>query len=159
MKKLLMMFLITISSTTNGQPKIQTNLDEARYAAHKDVVAQALNYITGYKDEPTGNTFYFPKERRNGNCIFEKTNDARNIVDFNKGNPDTIEINIVNSGGDGFHTPYYDSIVSKVEGLGTFQCGPNNSKPFNIPDVCNIQRVRRAWALIYRECKGTRKAF
>jgi len=116
--------------------------ESIRVKAQNDVVAQALNYVSGYGEDAKGENFYYPIERNNGNCIFKSTEKGADIVDLNKGNPSAIQFSTQR----GFmNVTVY---ISSIEGLRPFGCYE-----------CNGARVQRAWALIYKECKGTRKAF
>ena len=133
--------------TSNTSTTTSQNIETLRSAAKNDVVAQALNYVSGYGEDAKGLDFYYPFDRNNGNCIFSRFDSWNKLtvkLDLNKGNPDTIEIQspII------YLDVRLEGYMTKVEGLGTFGC-----------QDCNPSRVRRAWALIYKECKGTRKAF
>lgn len=117
-------------------------LEPVRTKAQNDVVAQALNYVSGYGEDAKGENFYYPVERNNGNCIFKSTEKGADIVDLNKGNPSAIQFSTQR----GFmNVTVY---ISSIEGLRPFGCYE-----------CNGDRVQRAWALIYKQCKGNRKAF
>jgi hypothetical protein len=169
-KKLLTISLLTICSISTAQ-----NIESLRSAAQKDVVAQALNYVSGNGENATGAFFYYAKDVGNGSCTYTRSdisqdqqvnqfNQAMNmfgaltgtnttntdsIIDLNKGNPGAIEF-FSRRGHPLFpemiNPPTY--YISKVEGLGTFEC-----------TKCNLERVQRAWALIYRQCQGDKKAF
>ena len=175
MKKLLMIFLFALSSTAYGQPwdckkdfldkgdswgyekcvvnqkidaqnrarqEAQQKFEPLRTEAHNDVVAQALNYVSGKGEDADDDWFYYPVKRNNGNCIFKSTQTFDPDIDLNKGNPKAIEFFTRN-------TQWGQQLyISRVEGLPEFRC-----------NGCNGDRVQRAWALIYKECKGTRKAF
>jgi hypothetical protein len=123
-------------SKQEAQQKIESLSAEAR----NDVVAQALNYVSG-KGEDAKYDFYYPVERNNGSCIFKSDQTYRPDIDLNKGNPKAIEFFTQGNA-------YGNAYISRVEGLPEFRCV-----------ACNGARVQRAWALIYKECKGTRKAF
>jgi hypothetical protein len=127
--------------------EVQQNIETLRSAAKNDVVAQALNYVSGYGEDAKNSDSYYPLERNNGNCIFSRFDSWNKLtvkLDLNKGNPDTLEFESMTMNSD-IRLVWY---ITRVEGLGEFRC-------LN----CNSSRVQRAWALIYRECKGTRKAF
>jgi hypothetical protein len=113
-----------------------------RPKAQNDVVAQALNYVSGYGEDAKGETFYYPIDKNNGNCIFKSTSKYYPDIDLSKGNPSAIQFFTQDTQWG--HQVY----ISRVEGLPEFRC-----------NGCNGARVQRAWALIYKECKGTRKAF
>jgi hypothetical protein len=108
-----------------------------------DVVSQALNYVSGYPEDGSGSTFWYPIKRQNGQCQFGMYTPLgvvyfeSNVFDLNEGNPSAI----------GFFSQG-STYITRVEGLPEFRC-----------EGCNGERVQRAWALIYKECKGTRKAF
>ena len=112
-----------------------------RAKARNDVVAQALNYVDGGGENIDGRIVWLPTHRSNGDCIFKQIGGyGESVIDLNRGNPNAIEF--VTDG---------DSYFSKVDGLPTLYC--------KLDTNCIGTRVRRAWALIYKECKGTRKAF
>ena len=115
---------------------------------NNDVVAQALNYVSGFVigdvDKTTSILYISTKSKTNLPCTyvrFENFVDSfikkRDEIDLNKGNPKAIE----------FFTQG-NTYITRVDGLPEFRC-----------NGCNGDRVQRAWALIYKECKGTRKAF
>jgi TonB family protein len=113
-----------------------------------DVVAQALNYVSGFVLDDIGKRtrsfFISNNAETNRPCTYklvvDPTSDfkiSKVQIDLNKGNPNAIEFS---SQGNVY--------ISRVEGLPEFRC-----------IGCYSARVQRAWALIYKECKGTRKAF
>ncbi len=115
----------------------QKNVDLInRSRVNADVISQALNYVSGNGEDASGWAFWYPVNRQNGNCIFVATSTGITI-DLNKGNPNAIQ----------FFTQG-NTYITRVDGLNEFRC-----------NGCNGDRVQRAWALIYKECKGTRKAF
>ncbi len=115
----------------------QKNVDLInRSRVNADVISQALNYVSGNGEDASGWAFWYPVNRQNGNCIFVATS-TDITIDLNKGNPNAIQ----------FFTQG-NTYITRVDGLPEFRC-----------NGCNGDRVQRAWALIYKECKGTRKAF
>jgi hypothetical protein len=137
----------TQAFTSNPSTTASQNIETLRSAAKNDVVAQALNYVSGYGEDAKNSDSYYPLERNNGNCIFSRFDSWNKLtvkLDLNKGNPDTLEFESMTMNSD-IRLVWY---ITRVEGLGEFRC-------LN----CNSSRVQRAWALIYKECKGTRKAF
>jgi hypothetical protein len=133
---------IFVDTTSSTSP----NVASLRSAAKNDLVAQAFNYVSGFGEDPKDWGFD-PLERNNGNCILKmRTNVVDLIVDLNKGNPDTIRIDSIFTDYDGRVLWYR----TRVEGLAETVCSQYK---------CIFSRVQSAWALIYRECKGTRKAF
>lgn len=155
--------------------EVQQKIESARQEARNDVVAQALNYVSGYGEDAKGTYFYHPLKRDSGDCVLEKISVNRDssfenilnqtmnfmtlisgagtnnspTIDLNQGDPRAIEF-FTRRGHPMFpdmqNPPTYH--ITKVEGIGAFEC-----------TNCNSDRVQRAWALIYKECKGTRKAF
>ncbi len=124
-----------------GQDEIrqtkQKNVDLInRSRVNADVISQALNYVSGKSEDASGADFWYPMNRQNGQCQFRRRSDNADI-DLNKGIPNAIQ----------FFTQG-NTYITRVEGLPEFRC-----------NGCNGDRVQRAWALIYKECKGTRKAF
>jgi hypothetical protein len=117
-----------------------------------DVVAQALSYVSGLVlndiDKSTRSFFISNNAETNRPCTYELVVDPtsdykapRVQIDLNKGNPSAIQFFTQD-------TTLGQVYISRVEGLPEFKC-----------NGCNGARVQRAWALIYKECKGTRKAF
>lgn len=123
-----------------------------RNSAKKDVVAQALNYISGYGEIAKGKSFYYPVNDRSSTCVYREYSSKKDL-DLNKGNPDAIEVypglGPVNPIlGEMLNIAAIPVVVSRVDGLGRFTCAD-----------CHIERIERAWQLIYSRCSGTRKAF
>lgn len=152
----------------------QQKFESLRAEARNDVVAQALNYVSGNGEDANGAWFYYAINKDADQCIYSRSdisqdpkinefNAAMNmfgaimgmntttdpIIDLNKGDPRAIEF-FSRHGHPMFpdmqNPPTY--YITKVEGVGTFEC-----------TNCNGDRVQRAWALIYKQCKGNRKAF
>ena len=170
MNKLLNFFILMICSNSFAQ-----DIESLRSLAQKDVIAQALNYVSGNGENANGAFFYYASPNETGRCIYRRsdisqdpqinefnqlmnmfgaitgtnTKNTNSIIDLNQGNPEAIEF-FSRRGHPLFpemtNPPTY--YITKVEGLGDFECSN-----------CNLDRVQRAWALIYRQCKGTRKAF
>jgi len=74
------------------------------------------------------------------------------VIDLNKGNLQSLQIfEKKGNYNDGFNRliPYL-IYISNIEEVGTFECNST---------ICNPNRLRNAWTLIYSKCKGVKKAF
>jgi hypothetical protein len=134
----------------------------------EDPVALALNYSAGV---PEGDLYFYPLDTSNGKCIYSsyKSDSGISAVIAEMGNltgqriPDEInlnkvdlknvsfyKINGVNKDRYGRNIPYlkYETRVAGLPNL--FQCDS---------EVCNSERLKRAWNLVAQTCKGTKKAF
>ena len=159
--------------------KKDINLTELRQLASKNIVSQALNYSSGVPEDSSGYQFFYPINVSNGQCIYGVATDGSktpellkmylgtnsvadeigNIqIDLNKGDlsrPNFYKINGNNPnykvGNQIYSGAAFLKYQSKVEGLpNMFEC---NS------ETCSIDRLRRAWNVIAKQCKGTAKAF
>jgi hypothetical protein len=117
--------------------------------ANNDVTAQALNYVSGFGENQPSHALAFwvstsALKSSQPSCTYMMTGTPlgdffkSKFVDLNRGNPDAVE----------FFTTSTNTYITRVDGLPEFRCRN-----------CNGARVQRAWALIYKECQGTRKAF
>ena len=173
----------------NRTPRNENNkLEQSRILAANDVVAQVLNYAAGVPEDASGNTFFYPANTENGQCIYKLAIDANNpmgamsrdiangLVEASKfasamtgqKDPSTVltdgfdlrkgdlkNINFYKLQGAQRNkftgTTAYLRYQSRVEGLpDLFECDSNS---------CNIERLKRGWALVASKCKGTKKAF
>ncbi len=182
------------STSNQNNSVVNAKIETLIAKASSDVVAQALNYVSGFGEVPIlkNNSTEFPFYVSNSSttglpCTYEKIGvfnpkggiDPTSVlrgdgsvsefmklgrpkskpgeivsegtIDLNRGNPAAIRFYIKR----GFSNE--ELYFSEVEGLGTFYCF--NHQSFFGGNFCQGARVQRAWALIYKECKGTRKAF
>lgn len=175
-----------LDDVSKGRSPRFTKLAKQREISKNDVVAQVLNYASGVPEDATGDAFFYPANTENGQCIYKIFFNQNSIaggymsglrqaskfmsengiqggsatasimedgVDLNKG--DLKNINFYKLQGPQQNkftgTTAYLRYQSRVEGLpDLFECDSNS---------CNIDRLKRGWALVASKCKGTKKAF
>lgn len=157
-----------------------------RELARTDVVAQVLNYASGFPEDGSGDTYFYPVDNENGKCVYK--------IGFSESNPlmqqiqgllgasqlaesmgvrDTSGINsamkngIDLSKGDLKNVNFYKlqgSQRNKNTGVSAYL--RYTSRVEGLPDIfecdsnsCNIDRLKRGWELVASKCKGTQKAF
>jgi len=177
---------IDISDTKVINGKSKWKSQDPIKLAKNDVVAQVLNYASGVPEDASGDTFFYPENTDNGQCIYKisvnsnsfagqamsgllqasKFMSANGIqgggqtasimedgVDLNKGDLKNINFYKLQGAKQNKFTgaTAYLRYQSRVEGLpDLFECDSNS---------CNIERLKRGWALVASKCKGTKKAF
>ena len=148
------------------------SVNAKRLLAQNDIISQALNYINGFAENSSSSIFYAPINNTKGVCTYDLIqssltdalasemvsqvyssilgvgiNSQNNRIFLNNGDPNSIQI--LEKRGISFSQPYLN-YISKVEGLGQFECSSTQ---------CNPDRLYRAWKAIYSKCNGTKKAF
>lgn len=127
----------------------QERVKKFQNLARNDVVAQALNYSSGYEEDSSGNEFWYPVKNSNGVCIYEKFekkkffSENNKQLDLSKGDPKTVKV----------YKSYIkelsrEYLTVQIEGIASFSCSS-----------CDSDRLYRAWNLIYSKCIGRRTAF
>jgi hypothetical protein len=156
----------TNSNDTMGMASNESDSDKSQRLyemASKDSVALALNYASGISlDDRIIPFFYYPKNTSKGNCIYELhvsqmgasllggllVRSMSAEVDLNKYNTSNVAIYKINGVEKG--RPYL-KYQSTVEGLDDkFTCDSNK---------CNADRLRSAWNLVAKTCKGVKTPF
>lgn len=175
----------TIQDVINGKPLRLEKDRKIRESASADVVAQVLNYASGVPEDASGESFFYPVNTENGQCVYkiaisnpevnnvlnslvqaEKFMSAQGIqgggqtasimqdgIDLNKGDLKNINFYKLQGAKRNKITGVTANLryQSRVEGLpDLFECDSNS---------CNIDRLKRGWALVASKCKGTKKAF
>ncbi len=157
-----------------------------RLLAKNDVVAQVLNYASGLPEDGSGDVYYYPIDNENGKCLYKIAFNQNNPLNQqiqgllgagqfaeSMGVPGLSGVNSAIKNGidlgkadlrnvnfyklQGAQKNKYTGVTaylryqSRVEGLpDIFECDSNS---------CNIDRLKRGWALVASKCKGTKKAF
>lgn len=166
------------------RPMRHTKLAKLRELAANDVVAQVLNYSSGAKEDGSGFSFFYPIDTSNGKCVYkvaidendpqgaiaqqflsgismmgnmtgmkELQNPLADAIDLSKGDLKNINFYKLQGAKQNKITGVtaYLRYQSRVEGLpDIFECDSNS---------CNIDRLKRGWALVQQKCKGAAKAF
>lgn len=165
--------------------KFKKDFLKKRELAKNDVVAQVLNYSAGIPEDASDNNFFYPEDIENGRCIYKVAVNKGTMEDIQSkqmleagkfisslGLSGTSEINQTVSAiekgidlnkadlknvsfyqlkGAKNNSVAYLRYQTRVEGLpDLFECDSNS---------CNIDRLKRGWALVRTKCKGTQKAF
>ena len=164
-----------VQHNPNEQREIREKMESVnakRLLAQNDIISQALNYINGFAENSSSSIFYAPINNTKGVCTYDLIqssltdalvsemasqayssilgvgiNSQNNRILLNNGDPNSIQI--LEKRGISFSQPYLN-YISKVEGLGQFECSSTQ---------CNPDRLYRAWKAIYSKCNGTKKAF
>lgn len=175
----------TVEDAISGKPLRLEKDKKKRESASVDVVAQVLNYASGVPEDASGESFFYPVNTENGQCVYkiaisnpevnnvlnglaqaEKFMSAQGIqgggqtasimedgIDLNKGDLKNINFYKLQGAKQNKFTGVtaYLRYQSRIEGLpDLFECDSNS---------CNIDRLKRGWALVQSKCKGTKKAF
>ena len=178
-----------INDAESGKVPKFGKFEKLRALAKDDVVAQALNYASGVPEDASGPSFFYPVNNESGQCKYKIAIDRGSVTGeiaerFSQANKfisslgipelsqgtqagavldDGIDLNK----GDLKNMSFYERkgtqqnrftgkvaylrYQSRVEGLpDIFECDSGS---------CNIERLRRAWALIQTKCPGVTKAF
>lgn len=176
---------LALQEIANGKTPKYGKYAQRRDSAKNDVVAQVLNYASGVPEDASGDTYFYPVNTENGQCVYKvaissgMTNDVMNSllqaskfmsangiqgggqtasvmeegIDLNKGDLKNINFYKLQGAQRNKFTgaTAYLRYQSRVEGLpDLFECDSNS---------CNIDRLKRGWALVASKCKGTKKAF
>lgn len=152
-----------------------------------DIVAQVLNYAAGLDENGGGSIYFHPVNTEGGSCIYQlvfdqssiyssiqsgihglinqaaaneraitgrsDTPDYKSPFDLAKANLSNITFYETRGPGQNQFTGQRSLLryKSRVEGTpDIFECESN---------TCNIDRLRRGWALVQSKCKGAKKAF
>lgn len=156
-----------------------------RDSAKNDVIAQALNYSVGVPEDAQGPNYFYPIDTTEGKCVYGITSDDSQMGQFSQSMLGAVDSMMPLLGATGVQlpntsttfdlskvdfstiayykkngvtpkskysaeTPYLKYQV-KVDGLpDLFECDSN---------VCNLERLQRAWNLIAKTCVGIKKPF
>lgn len=169
-----------IQKTQKNIKNINNQIQNFRQLASKDPISQALNYSAGFSEEASGYQFFYPADNKQGKCIYGLVTDGsrmpamvqmmggymgigansynakleQEMIDLNMGN--IKDVNFYQITGTTAGTKYargtpYLNYQTKVEGLPDyFNCSSQ---------VCSLERLRRAWSLIAKQCPGVKKSF
>lgn len=174
------------SSRANRLPNSDNWIIQKRDLARDDVIAQVLNYASGVPEDASGDTFFYPANIDNGQCVYKiainnnnMTGEVMNsLVQASK----FLSANGISGGGqtasimeDGIDLNKGDLKrinFYKLQGAqrnkftGVTAYLRYQSRVEGLPDLfecdsnsCNIDRLKRGWSLVASKCKGTKKAF
>jgi hypothetical protein len=130
-----------------------------RQRASNNTISKALNYSAGLKEDSSAEAFYYPIDENKDSCkfsFFHSQNLNPALSSFLRIYPDLIDLNTI----DYKNVKFYE-IRKKNEATLIYQ-----TKADSLPDifrcdsnVCNLERLGRAWNLIEKKCPGIKREF
>jgi hypothetical protein len=179
--------LVNMEDISNKRIPRFAKQTKQRELAKNDPVAQVLNYASGAPEDASGMSFYYPESIGNGQCIYKLTMDKSNpfasgIMDLLNASSAILSNPLFKEDAERYSPMLggLDLTKSDLKNVAfyTLQGAKKNqftgataylryqSRVEGLPDIfecdsktCNIDRLKRGWALVASKCKGTKKAF
>ena len=174
-----------IEEVKKGKTPNFAKSNNKRDLAKNDVIAQALNYSVGVPEDAQGPNYFYPIDTTGGKCVYGITSDDSQMGQFSQSMQGAIESMMPLLGATGVQLPNTSTTfdLSKVDFSTTAYYKKNGVSPKSkysagtpylkyqvkvdgLPDlfecdsnVCNIERLQRAWNLIAKNCIGIKKPF
>jgi len=147
----------------------EDRLQRLRASVKDDVVAQVLNYASGFPELGDSLIFFHPKENASAKCIYElyisnaagptamafanlaitgNASESMKLIDLNQRSAKNIQVYKINKTENGRAVLKYQSTIENTPY--NFTCDSN---------VCNIERLRSGWDLVAKKCVGGPAAF
>ena len=170
----------------NNQLPFETRkLRNQREMAKRDLVSQVLNYSSGVPEDASGDSFFYPADTDNGQCVYKIAIRNPEIGGVVNGLAQADKImsaqgvqgggqtaSLLNDGIDLNKANFKSISYHELRGIvrnkytGVTPTLRYQTRIEGLPDIfecdsnsCNIDRLKRGWSLVASKCKGTKKAF